>query len=278
MRGGMSRRQFLRGVAAALGALLMGRCRPERPTLTPAVSTTAPTSPPSRTTAPLSPTDTAAPSVTPAPAETSATPTAAPAEPARIPGRVVHIRAPGATYWDFGSDYYGNFVDQNAVDQMVERGVMELTDTTSVADAWRTLVPNYTPGRAIAIKVNFNNCLWCDLPITNCEDWQLKTDGLIHPINAIVRGLRQAYPNFANGDIWIYDATVGSNPPTSHRQIPGRFKADCSYPDVRFFDLDCNETATYNSSDPSATVVWRNPQGIPTPPTVQVTDVLVQAT
>ncbi len=198
----------------------------------------------------------------PAPAPTpTATPTV---------GRVVHVHSDEATFWDFGDDYYGDFVDQDTVDAMVDRGVMELTGASSLAQAWQTLVPDYAPGKAIAIKVNFNNCLWCDGGYNYIN-------ALIHPINAVIRGLLQAHPNFEASDIWVYDATIGDNPPVSHRKVPQRFKDGCLYPDVRFFDQGCNETAGYDSTDPTAAVTWHNLPDIPPPPPAQVTDVLVDA-
>ena len=48
---------------------------------------------------------------------------------------------------------------------------------------------------------------------------------------------------------------------------------------MRFFDAkNCDNYAGYDSSDPTATVTWRNPPHIPTPGTQKVTDVLVNAT
>jgi hypothetical protein len=191
---------------------------------------------------------------------------------------VVHVRAPSATFWDFGRDYYGSYVDQDVVDAMIDQGVMELTGAFSVAEAWRVLVRGYVPGRAIAVKVNFNNCLWCDPRVTNCEDWQLKTDALIHPVNAVIRGLALAYPDFDPADVWVYDATIGRRPPVSQRRIPQRFKDGCRYPGVRFFDQGCSESASYDSADATAWVAWNNPQFVQPPPPVRVTDVLVNAT
>ena len=196
--------------------------------------------------------------------------------------KVIHVHSLDATFWDFGNNYYGNYVNQNVVNAMVDRGVQELTGTSSVAQAWRTLVPNYAPGKAIAIKVNFNNNLWCDSCQTNCEDWTLKSDALIHPINSVIRGLVQAYSNFNASDIWVYDATQGNDPASSGRKIPLRFRQACQYPGVRFFDIqkpwnNCNEIATYSSSDLRGVVVWRNPPNVPTPPAMRLTDVLVNA-
>jgi hypothetical protein len=147
---------------------------------------------------------------------------------------------------------------------------MELAGVSSVAQAWQNLIPSYATGKAIAIKVNFNNCRWC-------ESSELAIDALIQPINAIVRGLDQAYSSFDRRDIWVLEATVGLNSPVSHRQIPQRFKNGSLYSDVRFFDLDCSETAGYSSTDPTAAIEWHPPAGIPTPSAAQVSDVLVNA-
>ena len=193
-------------------------------------------------------------------------------------GHVIHLYSTQATSWDFGSNYYGNYVNQNVVNAMVDRGVRELVGASSVAQAWQTLVPNYAPGKAIAIKVNFNNWRWCDHCSTNCSDWQLKIDALIHPINAVIRGLMEAYPAFRPSDIWVYDATKGATD-IEPREIHDVFKNGCLYNGVRYFaHQSCSEFAGYTSTDPTGAITWHNPPGIPTPPAMRVTDVLVNAT
>ena len=234
-----------------------------------ATPTPTPTQTPTPTRTPTS-TPTSTPTRTPTPTPTNTL----------VPGtgpKVVHIHSGSATSWNFGNTYYGDFVSQNIVNSMVDRGVVELTGAASVAQAWQTLVPSYAPGKAIAIKVNFNNCRWCDMCTSGCEDWANANDGLIHPINSVVRGLLLAYPSLSLSDIWVYDATIGDNPSVSSRAIPGRFKAGNLYSGIRFFDYACNQSSGYSSSDPSATVTWRNPSGVPMPPAVKVTDVLVNA-
>jgi hypothetical protein len=118
--------------------------------------------------------------------------------------------------------------------------------------------------------------------MTSCEEWALAIDALIHPVNALVRGLKSAYPFFDYHDIWVYDATIGDRGPgsVSNRGIPkNRFQDKCSYPGVRFFDAkDCDNYAGYASSDPTTYITWRNPPDIPTPGSQKVTDVLVNAT
>jgi hypothetical protein len=252
----LSRRELLRalaGATAGLGLGMLSSCAPplgrandaDRRAFLPLVESSPP-----------SPTPTTIP-----PAETP--------KPPGIHPRVVHVRNANATSWDFGNAYYGHYVNQAAVNAMVARGVTSLTGTSSPAEAWRRLVPNYAPGKSIAIKVNFNNCRSC-----NTDD--LAIDPLIHPINAIVEGLSQAYSTFRSSDIWVYDASGQGD--FAPRQIPTRFIQGCEYRGVRFFDTSCNEKAGYTSTDPSAVVTWHNPASIPTPPRVQVTDVLVDAT
>jgi len=291
---GISRRKLLKALAAAAGGVGLGKVlgssllrgiaqELDKYVYLPFISKAetpfpGPTAGPTSTSTPTS-TPTATPTATPTSTPT-ATPTSTPTSPP-TDSRVVHVHSDAATFWDFGDDYYGDFVDQDVVDAMVDRGVMELTGASSLTQAWQTLVPNYVPGKAIAIKVNFNNCFGCDKCRTDCTDaWEPSIDALIHPINAIIRGLLQAYANFETNDVWVYDATIGYDPPWSGRGVPQVFKDSCLYPGVRFFDqsaYDCSETAGYASADPTAAITWHNPPDIATPPPAQVTDVLVDA-
>jgi len=194
--------------------------------------------------------------------------------------RVIHVYSSDATFWDYGNNYYGSYVNQSVVNEMVDQGVIELTGSSGVSDAWRELVPGYRPGKtSIAVKVNFNNSIsTCGGCLVDCDDYQLKIDAVIHPINSIIRGLKQAYPEFEYSDIWVYDATIGSKPPVSQRLLKVRFKDGCQYPGVRFFDQGCCEAASFASEQEDAVVNWRTPSGVQAPPLQKITDVLIQAT
>ncbi len=157
-------------------------------------------------------------------------------------GRVVHVYAAAATSWNFSTGWYGNYVDQNVVNEMVDQGLMRLTGTESVPDAWRALLPAYQPGQRIAIKVNFNNC-------NSCTDSDNIIDGLIHPVNGLIRGMKQI--GVREEDIYIYDALRG---------LPARFRSHCLYPGVHFVDGGgCAEQATFSSTDPNAVVHFGRP-------------------
>jgi hypothetical protein len=137
---------------------------------------------------------------------------------------------------------------------------MELTGTSSIDTAWNMVIPDYAPGKAVAIKVNFNNYSSCDFGSG------VRIDALIHPINPIIQGLKQI--GVQGQDIWIYDAT---------RNMPGRFMAGCQFNDVRFLDMSCNELAGFSSTDSNAYVVFSPPTGIPTPPVQKISDALINA-
>ncbi|MBC7226326.1 MAG: DUF362 domain-containing protein [Thermoflexales bacterium] len=219
-----SRRDFLRAMAIALGGLTVGesvrRCfqgiapiaqgdfTPTAHAYLPLVmrgeSTPTP-SPPTAT------------SIPPTSTPSLPTPTSIPSPP---PGasRVVHVHAPSATYWNGSSNYYYNYVNQSVVNNMVDQGVMALTGTSTRADAWRALIPNYSGG-VVAIKVNFNNSQLGNL-----------INALIHPVNAVIQGLLDIGVPAQN--ILICDAV---------RAIPDYFRNGCLYSGVQFYDRDSAE-------------------------------------
>lgn len=264
MDGNISRRQLLRALVGTLG--LAGVCRAlgvpfengmaqgrDEQVHFPMVARTGADD--------GTPTPTPPQRLTPAPEPTATVP----APPSG--SSVVHVHGEGATAWDFGDDYYGDFVDQDVVDEMVDQGVTALTDASSAAEAWQALVPDYSPGKAIAIKVNFNNN-WV------CQPTHVNLNNVIHPINAVVRGLKLAFPFFDEKDVWVYEACQS----WQTRQLSERFVAGCLYPGVRFFDYSCHEPARYDNDDPTALITWNNLPGIADPPETRLTDVLVNAT
>ena len=157
--------------------------------------------------------------------------------------RVVHVHAAGATSWDYQTGWYGEYVDQDVVNQMLERGLVELTRLGSTAGAWSVLLPDYSPGKKIAIKVNLNNC-------RSCDDSDNVIDALIEPVNALVGSMVGA--GVQAGDIWIYD---------SSRWMPARFYDRRENQQARYVDrYGCaDETATFNHVDPSLRVSFPHP-------------------
>jgi hypothetical protein len=170
--------------------------------------------------------------------------------------RVVHVHNSGATSWNGQTDFW-NYVNQSTVDTMVDQGMMALTGAATVAQAWESLLPNYTAGQFVAIKLNFNNC-------SACNDADGQIDALIQPVNAVVRGLKLIGVPEAN--IWVYDAS---------RRIPNRFVNGNLYSGVVFRDAGCRQGVSWSSTDPNAQVTFRPPAGHPAPPATRIDDVLI---
>lgn len=286
----LSRRQLLKALAAAAGGVGMGSVlgksllqgitqeldkliylpfirkaatdtSTSTPTATPTATTTPTFTPTATPTAMATPTST--PTVTPT---ATATPTFTPTVTAAGP-KVVHVYAPGhddppvpaATSWDFATGWYGDYVNQSVVNDMMDEGLKQLTGQSTVAAAWQTLLPGYAPGKAIAVKVNFNNA-------GSCTDSDNIIDALIEPINALVRGMKEI--GVQEEDVWVFDAS---------RKLPDRFRTRCFYSNVRFFEggyVICGERATFNSSDPNAEVSFDHPNLTAR----RITDVVVDAT
>jgi hypothetical protein len=154
------------------------------------------------------------------------------------PPRVVHVHAATATSWDYQTGWYGEYVDQSVVSQMLEQGLVELTGVSSAAEAWSMLLPGYSPGRKVAVKVNLNNS-------RSCDDSDNAIDALIEPVNALVGCLLQG--GVQAGDIWVYDAS---------RWMPDRFYDRREHQQARYIDhFGCaDETATFDHVDPSLRV------------------------
>ncbi len=144
-------------------------------------------------------------------------------------GRVVEVRDPDATSWDYVTGYYGDYVDQGVVDAMVTAGLLELTGENTIAGAWARLIPDFEPGKKLAIKVNFNNA-GADPPDNDI-------DALIHPVNALLGGLVDF--GFAAADITVYDVTHAYH----DGQMPQRFIDGCEYPGVGFVKYVGNPSA-----------------------------------
>jgi hypothetical protein len=205
------------------------------------------------------PTPTKTVTVTGTPTQTSTT-TVTPSGTLEIGPKVVHVHNTNATSWDGSDPQYWNYVDQDIVNEMVNQGVMSLTNTSSVVDAWSVILPYYQQGQGIGIKVNLNHS-------TSCSEVNSYINALIHPINAIISGLKNI--GLAESDIWIYDAI---------RFIPDHFVSGCQYNNVKFFDFQCRNKAGFESEDPSAYINFTPPAGIPLPASIRVTDQLVNAT
>jgi uncharacterized protein (DUF362 family) len=136
--------------------------------------------------------------------------------------KVVHVHSSDATSWDYTTGWHGDFVSQSEVDELVDRGLMELTSTASRVAAWQALIPGYVTGQRIAVKANLNNA-------GSIDDSDNRVDALIEIVNSVVQGLVDA--GVSQSDVWVYDAV---------RSIPDRFRNGCDFPGVVFSGSDVN--------------------------------------
>ena len=172
--------------------------------------------------------------------------------------RVVQLHDPDATFWDFSTGYYGNYVNQGLTNTMVETGVRELTGLSNSISAWQQIMSSYHAGDKVAIRVNFNNC-------DSYYPSHNMIDSVIQPINSIISGLISI--GIPASDIWVYDAS---------RILPDRFTSGSFHTGVKFYDYEGgngNQKATFNSSNPSRVVSFSNTNI----PSHEITDVLINA-
>jgi hypothetical protein len=137
--------------------------------------------------------------------------------------RVVYTHSNNASAYTSG--YFWEHVNQNVINSMVDQGLLTLTGTSTLSDAWRAIIPGYSSEQIVAIKVTFNNTTFNNG--APCDTRHNKIDAVVEPIIAIIRGLRSI--GVPEGNIRVYD---------SFRQIPLRFTAPlkAKYPNVEIFD------------------------------------------
>jgi uncharacterized protein (DUF362 family) len=170
--------------------------------------------------------------------------------------RVVHVHSTHATGWDFSTGWYGDHVDQAVVYEMVDWGVMALTGTASRAAAWQALLPAYSPGQRVAIKINLNNA-----QSENDDDNVI--DALIEPVNGVVRGLIEI--GVAAADIWVFDAI---------RPIPSRLRDGCAFSGVRFSGGSGSDALGFSATE---RVTFQPSGDVPPLASRRISNVLVDA-
>ncbi len=185
---------------------------------------------------------------TPTPSPTS-TPLPPPSKP-----RVVRVHDAQATNWapSSSSGWYGDYVDLGRVETMLLQGLMALTGTSTASDAWSQLLPAYSSGQIIAVKISLNNS-------TSCDDNDNQIDAIPQTLIALVKTLTEDR-GVAQSDIWFYDTTKRNN-----RNIPTRLSGPVwdRYPDVHFVGKgECGATEiAYDEADDDLRIDLNDPDG-----------------
>ncbi len=178
------------------------------------------------------------------------------------PADVVRVHADAATSWDYLTGWNGDYVSLATVTAMMERGLRQVTGAATPAAAWAMLLPGYTPGKKIAVKVNLNNAVK--------DDADNIIDALPQVAMALLKTLCVDF-GAAQQDVMIYDAV---------RPMPGRFytPVHAAYPQVGLFDNGggyAPQRATFNHVDSSLRVTFTQPN---MKASRYLTDLLFQAT
>lgn len=159
--------------------------------------------------------------------------------------RVVTVQDVRATTWDGSSYWYGSdsFVSQNRLDEMVAEGIKSLTGQSTQQAAWQQILPNYSTGSKIAVKINENNG----------GSGGNVIDPLPQLLKALVKSLKAA--GVTESDIWFVEPSIGIDD-----RIAQPVKD--TYPAVSFYGAYASaysSACTYNSSDSSLTIDHGHP-------------------
>jgi len=130
--------------------------------------------------------------------------------------RVISVHSDKATRWDSSTYPFIDSIDQDIVEDMLNKGIKALTEEKSVESAWRCIFESYKDDDVIAIKPNF-----VDL------HKEFKDNLVVSPsvINAILKGLIEIL-NVSPNNIAVYDCTS---------IIPDSYRKRIKYP-VRFVE------------------------------------------
>jgi len=110
--------------------------------------------------------------------------------------RVVRTYNANATWWDYQSNYYFDFVDQSAVNRMFLLGVRSLMNTNSDRKAWSKLLGGRQSSAKVAIKINCNNY----------SNQSNEIDATAPSINAVLLGLIEI-AGISPENIYVYDCS-----------------------------------------------------------------------
>lgn len=121
---------------------------------------------------------------------------------------VVRVYDAAATAaYTFGDSYYWRTFDGARVQQMLEKGIMELTNQATVSAAWSVILPGASSSSKVAVKVNFNNTG------RDWQSWALNNSPTM--MIALTKSLNSA--GIQNANITFFDCS---------RSFPTEMKSD----------------------------------------------------
>lgn len=153
-----------------------------------------------------------------------------------------HTVEPGETgYPEKIKERYFDYINEDVIAKMLDRGLRELTETESAADAWRVLLPGLRKSDRIAIKMNLNNASFDKNITTNRMDQTMPLVNVIMEDLINVLGLTEDHITLVDASRWFH---------------PLKMKARCRFANVRWVDetdqdrWDKNESVTFSKDAP----------------------------
>ena len=137
---------------------------------------------------------------------------------------------------------YFDYINENVVAEMLKKGLLELTNTSALHDAWIHLLPSFSLTDKITLKVNLNNATY-DPNLTNN-----RMDQTMPLINCVLDHLVNTMKVPAN-QITILDAKRWVHPVI--------MKSRCRFPVVQWVDStvedrwDTGESVTFSKNQPN---------------------------
>lgn len=152
-----------------------------------------------------------------------------------------HTVEPGREFPEKTKERYYDYINQDVLGGMLDRGLRELTDARSAAVAWRKLMPGLSTNDKIVLKMNMNNASFDPGVTTNRMDQTMPLVNAILDHLVVGLGIPQAQITLLDASRWFH---------------PVIMKDRCRFPDVRWVDStaedlwDRNESATFTKDDP----------------------------
>ncbi len=153
-----------------------------------------------------------------------------------------HTVEPGETgYPEKIKERYYDYINEDVVAKMLDRGLRELTNTESAEDAWRLLLPKLQTSDCITIKMNMNNASFDDNITTN------RMDQTMPLVNVILEDLINTL-GLSEEQITILDASRWFHPEI--------MKGRCRFENVNWVDhtdkdrWDKNESVVFTKDAP----------------------------
>lgn len=139
------------------------------------------------------------------------------------------------------AERYFNYINEDVVATMLNRGLCELTDSDSAEDAWKVLLPNLQISDRITIKMNLNNVSYDENVTTNRMDQTMPLVNSILDDLIVLLGIPENQITLLDASRWFH---------------PSIIKDRCKYDNVRWVDeseidrWDKSESVIFTKDDP----------------------------